>query len=147
MLFNASLIYDFQKSGYDMAYNSYSVMAPHSGPAGGNRQNPTFASLMQKVKLSYVLIKTLKEFGTKIKNKIFLLLEKISSIHLFFNFWRILLSKIAEILKKINVGECWRRIHQQNMKICFKCNINSLTEPSPTFPNIDFFQDFCNFTK
>ena len=72
----------------------------HSGPAGGNRQNPTFASLMQKLKLSYVLIKTLKGFGIKIKNKKFLLLEKISSIHLFFNLWWILLSKKTKTLKK-----------------------------------------------
>ena len=39
--------------------------------AGGNRQNPTFVILMQKLKLLYVLIKTLKGFGTKIKNNFF----------------------------------------------------------------------------
>ena len=49
--------------------------------AGGNMQNPTFASLMQKLKLSYVLTKTLKGFGTNMKNKFLLLLEKIASIH------------------------------------------------------------------
>ena len=48
--------------------------------AGGNRQNPISAILVQKLKLTYVLTKTLKGFGTKIKNKNFIFVEKIASI-------------------------------------------------------------------
>ena len=54
--------------------------------AGGNRQNPISAILVQKLKLTYVLTKTLKGFGTKIKNKNFIFVEKIASIHQLFNF-------------------------------------------------------------
>ena len=68
--------------------------------AGGNRHFPTFVILMQKLKLSYVLIKALKGFGTEIKNKIFLLLEKILSIHYFSAFGEFYLVKKQKPLKK-----------------------------------------------
>ena len=47
--------------------------------AGGNRQNPISAILVQKLKLTYVLTKTLKGFDTKMKNKKFIFVEKIAS--------------------------------------------------------------------
>ena len=119
----------------------------HSGPTGGNRQNPTFVILMQKLKLLYVLKKTLKGFGIKIKNKKILLWEKIASIHQFFNFWWILLSKKTKTLKRIMDGPLGQRFWQNWPKIQVKSNVWSLTEPLPKGSINDFFQGFCFFTK
>ena len=64
----------FYRKNFDL------ILTTHSGPRGENRQNPTFASLMQKLKLSYLLIKVLKVFGIRIKNIDFMILEKVESM-------------------------------------------------------------------
>ena len=54
---------------------------PHSGPAGGHRQNPTFGILKLKSKISFILSIKPKGFGFRVKNKKVLLLEKSVAFH------------------------------------------------------------------
>ena len=61
-------------------------MDPDTIP-GGHRQNPTFWILIAKLKIWFILSKTPKGFGFRVKNKKVLSLEKIAAFHWNIKLW------------------------------------------------------------